>query len=121
AVVSRYARAGVLEALRAEFVRTARAKGVPPSGILRRHALRNGLLPLLTLAGAILPTLVGGSVIVERVFQIPGMGNLAFESARALDYPTLLAITTITAALTIVGFLGSDLLYAWADPRIRLE
>jgi peptide/nickel transport system permease protein len=121
AVVSRYARAGVLEALRGEFVRTARAKGAEPRWILRRHALRNGLLPLLTLAGAILPSLVGGSLIVERVFQIPGMGNLAFESARALDYPTLLAIATITGALTIVGFLASDLLYAWADPRIRLQ
>ncbi|MBI1854072.1 MAG: ABC transporter permease [Planctomycetes bacterium] len=121
AVVSRYARSGVLEALRADFVRTARAKGLAPRAVLWSHALRNGLLPLLTLVGAILPTLVGGSLVVERVFRIPGMGNLAYEAARNLDYPVLLAITTITGALTIAGFVVSDLLYAWADPRIRLR
>ncbi len=121
AIVSRYARAGVLEALRADFIRTAQAKGLERRRVLFHHALRNGLLPLLTLVGAILPALIGGSLVIEQIFGIHGMGSLAFEAARSLDYPVVLGVTTMTGAFTLAGFLLSDLLYAAADPRIRLR
>lgn len=119
AVLSRYGRDSVAAALRAPYVRLARAKGLPPGAVLRRHGLRNGLLPLLTLLGEALPALFGGSVIVEILFEIPGMGTYVYESIRDADYNAVLACTLFYGALTLLGFLLSDVLYAWADPRIR--
>jgi peptide/nickel transport system permease protein len=119
AAISRYARSGTLEVLRQEYVRVARAKGLSEPAVLIRHVLPNAVIPLLTLLGLSLPGLVGGSVIVEQVFGIPGMGRLALQAMLTRDYATVMGVTTLTAVLTMVGTLVSDLLCALADPRIR--
>jgi peptide/nickel transport system permease protein len=100
-------------------VRAARAKGLSESAVVLRHALRNALLPLVTLAGSILPALIGGSVVVETVFSIPGMGRYAYEGILARDLNVVLATTTLSAVLTLFGILLADLAYAVVDPRIR--
>lgn len=120
AAISRYARSGLLDVVRQDFVRTARAKGLPERVVIFRHALRNSLLPLVTLVGVMLPQLLGGSVIVERIFGIPGMGLLAFEAVSQRDYPTVMGVTTLAALFTLVSVLATDLAYARLDPRIRL-
>lgn len=119
AVLSRYARDSVLEVLSSDFVRLARAKGLPERQVLFRHALRNGLLPLITLLGEALPAIFGGAVLVEILFEIPGIGTYVFEAIQAADYNAILASTMVSAVLTLLGILGSDILYAFADPRIR--
>ena len=121
AALSRYARSGMIEALRGDFVRTARAKGVSESTLLWHHAFRNALITLITLFGGILPALISGSVIVEYIFSIPGMGTLSLNSLSSRDYPLQMALFAIGGALTLGGILLSDLLYTAADPRIRLE
>ena len=120
AVVTRFTRASVLEVLGSEFVRTARAKGLKERAVLFRHALRNALLPLITLLGDLLPIVFGGSVIVEFLFDIPGLGSYAYESILLHDYNAIMAVTLISAVLTLIGYLLSDLLYAAADPRVKL-
>ncbi|MGI5862239.1 MAG: ABC transporter permease [Myxococcales bacterium] len=117
--LSRYVRAGMLEALGQDYVRTARAKGLPERAVVARHALRNALIPLVTLLGLSVPHLIGGSVIVEQIFGVPGMGRLGFQAVLTRDYNTLMAVTTLTALLTMAGTLLSDLAYALVDPRIR--
>ena len=117
--LSRYVRSGMLEALGQDYVRTARAKGLPERAVIARHALRNALIPLVTLLGLSVPHLIGGSVIVEQVFGVPGMGRLGFQAVLTRDYNTLMAVTTLTALLTMAGTLLSDLAYALVDPRIR--
>jgi peptide/nickel transport system permease protein len=118
AVLSRYQRAAMLDVLRQDYIRTARAKGLSRARVVWRHALRNALIPILTLLGLQIPYLVGGSVIVERIFNIPGMGLETFEAIRGRDYNWILAVSVITALLTMAGLLLSDILYAIADPRM---
>jgi peptide/nickel transport system permease protein len=121
AVLSRYMRASMLETLRQDFIRTARAKGLSERVVIFGHAMRNSLIPILTLLGLTLPELISGSVVVESIFGIRGMGFVALEAIRMPDYPLVITIVAFTAMMTMVGVLISDVLYAWADPRIRLE
>jgi len=121
AYLSRLARAEMLEVIREDFVRTARAKGLSERTVIFKHAFRNALLPIITLLAFLLPSMFGGSVIIESIFSIPGMGQLGFEAVLSRDYPVIMAITTISGFLTLVGLLLSDLLYAALDPRIKLE
>ncbi len=117
---SRYLRSSLLDVIHQDYVRTARAKGLAERAVLLRHALRNALLPLVTLIGLQGPTLVGGAVITETVFAWPGMGRLLTESLTGRDYPVLMASFMIMAVLTVLGNLLADLAYGWIDPRIRL-
>ncbi|HCU23441.1 MAG TPA: diguanylate cyclase [Deltaproteobacteria bacterium] len=121
AFLTRFSRSTMLEVVKQDYVRTAMAKGLPKRKVVWHHAFRNQLIPLITLLGTLLPALLGGSVIIEQIFSIPGMGKLAFESVLARDYPTIMAIATISAVLTLVSLLLSDLAYVWADPRISFE
>jgi peptide/nickel transport system permease protein len=120
AALSRYMRAGMLETLRQDFVRTARAKGLPERTVVFGHALRNSLIPIVTLIGLELPELISGSVIVESIFGVRGMGLVALEAIRMPDYPLVITIVAFTALMTMLGVLMSDLLYAAVDPRIKL-
>ncbi len=120
AVLSRYARASVVEALSTDYVRTARAKGLPGRVVLFKHALRNGLLPIVTILGDALPMIVSGAVILEIIFDIPGIGRYVFDAILNFDYNAVIATTMLAAVITLVGYLLSDLLYAWVDPRIRV-
>ncbi len=119
AYLSRQVRSGVLATLREDFVRTARGKGLRERDVLVRHALRNALLPLITLFGAVLPALVGGSIVVETVFGIEGVGRYAWEGMLQRDTNIVLATTVVSALAVMLGILVADLLYAAADPRIR--
>jgi len=121
AALSRYQRAGMLEVIRQDYIRTARAKGLPEKVVIFKHAFRNSIIPIVTLLGYLLPGMFGGSVIIESIFSIPGMGQLGFEAVLSRDYPVVLAIATISAILTLLGLLLSDLLYVWVDPRITYE
>jgi peptide/nickel transport system permease protein len=121
AYLSRLSRAGMLEVIREDYVRTARAKGLSERVVIFKHAFRNALLPIITILAFLLPGMFGGSVIIESIFSIPGMGQLGFEAVLSRDYPLIMAITTISAILTLIGLLISDLLYAALDPRIKLE
>ena len=109
----------MLEVLRQDYVQTARAKGLPERVVLLRHALRNALLPVVTLLGLSIPGLIGGAVIAETIFAIPGMGRLFYTSVLARDYPVVMGITLIGAVLTLIGNLAADLLYVAVDPRLR--
>ncbi len=117
--MSRFMRTGMLDVIRSDYITTARAMGVPERSIHYRLALKNALLPMITLLGLSIPGLIGGSVIVEQLFSIPGMGLLFFEAVLSRDYPLVMGITVIGAVLTLLGNLVADLAYAWADPRIR--
>ncbi len=121
AYVSRQMRAGMLETIRQDYIRTARAKGLSEKAVIYRHALRNSLIPIVTLLGFLLPAMLGGSVIIESIFTIPGMGLLGFEAILSRDYPVVMAISTIAAFLTLIGLLLSDLMYALVNPTISLE
>ncbi|MEM1058849.1 MAG: ABC transporter permease [Verrucomicrobiota bacterium] len=121
AALSRYARVSMLDVIRQDYVRTARAKGLNEQTVVFKHALRNALIPIITLLGSILPALIGGSIIIESIFSVPGMGQLGFESILNRDYNTVMGIATISALLTLVGFLIADLLYVLVDPRIRYD
>jgi len=119
AYLSRQMRAGMLETLSADYVRTARAKGLPERLVVGKHALRNALLPLLTLFASAFPALIGGAVIVETIFDLPGMGRYAYEGLQQRDYFVVMATTTLGGVMTCLGILVSDLLTAALDPRIR--
>lgn len=121
AYLSRHVRAAMVEALAADFVRAARAKGISERRVVWRHALPSSLLPPITLFASVLPSLIGGSVIVETVFGIPGMGLYAYEGLLARDYNVVMAVTTVSAVATLAGILAADLLYAAVDPRMRHE
>lgn len=121
AALSRYARTGVIDVIRADFVRTARAKGLHEMVVILKHAARNGMLPILTLLGSLLATLVGGSVVVETVFNIPGMGLYLFESISNRDYNAVMGVILFSSLLTLIGVFLADLSYALADPRISYE
>ncbi len=118
--ISRYMKGSLLEVLRQEYITTARAKGLPERIVLRRHALRNALLPVITILGLSVPGLIGGSVIFESIFSIPGMGQLFYMSVMSRDYPTIMGILVIGAFLTLIGNLLADVMYGLADPRIRV-
>jgi peptide/nickel transport system permease protein len=119
ATVARYARSSMLEALSQDYVRTAQAKGLPRAVVTVRHALRNSLLPIITLVGFFLPNLLGGAAIIESIFALPGMGRLALDSVFVRDYPVILSLNMMGAAVVLVGNLLADIGYAVADPRIR--
>ena len=120
AVLSRYVRSQMLEVEGQDYVRTAKAKGLTPDQVHYKHALRNALLPFVTMFGLILPGLIGGSVIIESIFAWPGMGRMAYEAILARDYPVILTINFVSAVLVLIGTFISDLLYLVVDPRIRL-
>lgn len=119
--LSRYGRAAVIENLRQDYVRTARAYGFSEKIVIFRYTVRNSLIPIITLLGTLLPSLIAGSVIIESVFSIPGIGRLSYEAILSRDYPTVMGILTISAFLTLAGLIISDILYALADPRIKLK
>jgi ABC-type dipeptide/oligopeptide/nickel transport system permease component len=121
AFLSKLTRTAVLENLLADYVRTARAKGVKESDILWRHVFRNSLLPLITVSATLLPGLLAGSVIVESIFSIEGMGKLAVEAVSGRDRELLLAVTLISGVLTLIGYLIADICYAIADPRVSYD
>jgi ABC-type dipeptide/oligopeptide/nickel transport systems, permease components len=121
AVQSRYVRASMLESLREDYIRTARSKGLDEDTVYYKHALRNSLRPLITGIGALLPALLGGSIIIETIFAYPGIGRLGYQAVLERDYPLLVALNFITAALVLLGNLLADVLYAVVDPRVRLE
>ncbi len=121
AMLSRYARSGMLEVVRQDYIRTARAKGLHENVVIFGHALRNGMIPILTLMATILPTMISGSIIVEWIFNVQGMGLMAFDGVTKRDYPVIMAVTTMSAVLTLVGLLLSDILYVLVDPRISFE
>jgi peptide/nickel transport system permease protein len=120
AILSRYVRNQMLEVEGQDYVRTARAKGLPQELVHYKHALRNALLPFVTMFGLILPGLIGGSVIIESIFSWPGMGRMAYEAILARDYPIILTVNFISALLVLAGTFISDVLYMMVDPRIRL-
>jgi len=119
--LSRYMRANMLEVIRQDYIMTARAKGLSERDVIYKHALRNALLPAITILGLSIPGLIGGSVIFETIFAIPGMGQLFYMSVMARDYPTVMGILLIGAILTLLGNLIADVSYALADPRIRIS
>ncbi len=121
AALSRYMRSSMLEVVRQDFIRTARAKGLSERLVIYRHALRNSLIPIVTLMANLLPTLIGGSIVIETIFSIPGMGQLGWEAVLLRDYPVIMAVFTISAFLTLLGILIADILYTIVDPRIRYE
>jgi peptide/nickel transport system permease protein len=120
-VFSRFVRSELLEVLGQDYVRTARAKGLTSQLVLRRHALRNALLPVITVLGNSLAPLLSGAVLFETVFSWPGMGRLAVTAAFRRDYPTVMALTVLVATLVIVGNLLADIAYGYADPRVRYD
>jgi len=121
AYISRQMRAGMLEVIRQDYIRTARAKGLDERVVIFKHALRNSLIPIITIVAFILPALIGGSVIIETIFNIDGIGKLSFQSIMERDYPIIMAIFTLTAFLTLIGILLSDLAYAVVNPTISFE
>ncbi len=121
AFLSRQMRGSMLEVIRQDYIRTARAKGLKERTVILKHALRNSLIPIITLLGGILPALISGSVIVETIFSIPGMGQLAFQALISRDYPLIMAELVLAAVLTMVGLLIVDIMYAIVDPRIAFS
>jgi len=117
--MSRFMRTGMLDVIRADYITTARAMGVAEGSVRYRLALKNAILPVITLLGLSIPGLIGGSVIVEYLFSLPGMGRLFYEAILARDYTVVMGITVMGAVLTLLGNFIADLSYAWADPRIR--
>lgn len=119
AYLSRYSRTSMLEVLRQDYIRTARAKGLSEKKVIYRHALRNALIPIVTLLGLSLPALIGGGFIFETIFAWPGMGRLGYQAIMARDYPVIMGVGVIAALLTLLGNLIADITYAFIDPRIR--
>ena len=106
------------EVIRQDYIRTAKAKGVPPVRVLWHHAFRNTLIPLVTLFGLTLPTLLSGAVILEQIFAWPGIGNLFFEAISQRDYDTLMGLTLLFSVMALIGQLLADVMYAVVDPRV---
>ena len=109
----------MLEVIRQDFIRTARAKGLRERFVIFKHALRNALIPFATLLGLSLPNIVGGALIIERVFSWPGIGRLAFDKAQQRDYPVIMAVVMMSSILVIFGNLAADMAYGFLDPRIK--
>jgi peptide/nickel transport system permease protein len=121
ALWSRYVRSSMLEVINQDYIRTARAKGAPERVVLVKHAMRNALLPMITVAGLQFPTLLSGALVTETVFTWPGMGRLFLDSLSYRDYPVVMGILILSAVLVLIGNMLADILYAVADPRIRLD
>lgn len=119
--LSRYARSGMIEVVRQDYIRMARAYGFSEKTVIFKYALRNSLIPIITLLGTLLPALIGGSVIIESIFTIPGMGKLGFEAIVSRDYPLIMGVLSISALLTLIGLIISDTMYALVDPRIKVD
>lgn len=119
ASITLFVKNGMLDVLNQDYITTARAKGLSEHNVVYRHALRNALLPLITIIGLSIPGLISGSVITESIFAIDGMGKLFYDSVLSRDFPVVMGILTIGSALTLIGNLFADLAYAWADPRVR--
>jgi peptide/nickel transport system permease protein len=117
--ITLFVKNGMLDVFHQDYITTARAKGLSEHKVVYTHALRNALLPLITIVGLSIPGLIGGSVIAETIFAIPGMGKLFFDAVTARDFPVVMGILTIGSALTLIGNLIADVAYAWADPRVR--
>jgi peptide/nickel transport system permease protein len=118
AYLSRQMRGGMLSVLRQDFIRTARSKGLSNNSVIWKHAFRNSLFPVITIFSSVFPAMIGGSIILEFLFSIPGMGKVSLEAVFRRDYPVVLTVTMFSAILTLVGYLVSDILYAVVDPRI---
>ena len=121
AYLTKQVRAGMLDNLRMDYVRTARAKGLSNRIVVWRHAFRNSVIPVITIMATLLPAMFGGSVIIESIFSVPGMGLLAFEAVTTRDYNIVMAVATIAGVLNLIGLLMGDIAYALADPRISFE
>jgi peptide/nickel transport system permease protein len=121
AYLSRQMRVGVVDSITQDYVRTARAKGLSEKSVIGKHVLRNSMIPIITVFASILPILIGGSIVVESVFDIPGMGLYAYEGLQNREYNVIMACTLAVAVMTMLGILLSDILYALVDPRIRYD
>jgi len=121
AYLSRIMRGSLLEVIRQDYMRTARAKGLPEQAVLFKHGVRNALIPVVTLLGLMVPGLLGGSVFIETVYAIPGMGQLFVQSAFSRDEPVLMALVVIGASLSLLGNILADVSYGLVDPRIRVS
>ena len=121
AYYSRFVRQNMLEVLRQDYVRTARAKGLRERDVVLKHGFRNALIPVFTLLGMLLPAIIGGSVILEVMFNWPGLGRLVFEAMMSRDYPTIMAINFFTACLVLLGILVADISYPFIDPRVSYD
>lgn len=119
--LTRYFRSGMIDVIKMDFIRTARAKGLKEKTVIIKHALRNAILPAITLLAFELPGLFSGAIITEQIFNWPGVGHIQLEAVSTRDYPVLMSFTLLLATLTILGNLLADVLYAYADPRIRLK
>lgn len=119
--LSRYMRVGILEVIRQDYIRTARAKGLSERVVILKHVLRNSLIPMVTIFAGLLPGMIAGSIVVEYIYSIPGMGSLSIKALASRDYPLMMAMFTIGSALSLLGILVSDLLYGVVDPRVSLE
>ncbi|MCY8183889.1 ABC transporter permease, partial [Bacillus inaquosorum] len=117
--ITRYTRSSMLDVLKQDYIRTARAKGFKENKVIFKHGLRNGLLPVITIFGLMIPSFIGGAVVVEQIFTWPGLGKLFIDSAFSRDYPVIMAMTVISAVLVVLGNLIADILYALVDPRIE--
>lgn len=117
--LTRYTRSSMLDVMRQDYIRTARAKGFRENKVIFKHGLRNGLMPVITIFGLMIPSFIGGAVVVEQIFTWPGLGKLFIDSAFSRDYPVIMAMTVISAVLVVVGNLIADILYAIVDPRIE--
>lgn len=121
AFISRQMRGAMLEVVRQDYIRTARSKGLAEKTVILKHALRNSLIPIITLLAGILPSMIGGSIVVETIFSIPGLGQLAFQALLERDYPIIMGELAIAAFLTMFGVLAADLMYSVVDPRIAFS
>ena len=119
AFIARQARSSMIDVLGQEFIKTARAKGLPEKTVIWKHGVRNALFPIITLVATVLPAAIAGSVVIEYIYNIPGLGRTLFESINEQDWPIVFAIMMLGAVLTIAGILLSDILYAMADPRVK--
>ena len=116
----RYTRTNTLEVLNADYIRTARAKGLSENSVVYKHVFRNTLIPLVTLLAGTLPSLFGGAMITETIFDLPGIGNTAYKALRQGDIPFIMGYNMFIAVLTIIGILLTDIMYAVVDPRVKL-
>ena len=117
----RYIRSAVLEILQQDYLRTARAKGIGHFLVINKHALRNALVPIVTVIGMEIPVLFGGSIIVEQVFSWPGLGLMAMSAITNRDYPVIMGVCLLSAIVVLLGNLLTDILYAVVDPTIKLQ
>ena len=121
ATLMRIQRSALLEVLRQDYVRTARAKGLPEMTVLLRHAMKNAMIPVLTVAGVLMSALLSGTIILERITSLPGIGNYIFNAVLNRDFNVIMTLTMYFALLVMLTNLIVDLLYAWVDPRIRYQ